>query len=48
MKPLQLHDAKNHFSEVAKKAVLSGPQIVTKKKIETVAVILVGEYRKLK
>lgn len=43
----QLQDAKNRFSEVVKKAVFSGPQMVTKRGVETVVVISVEEYRKL-
>ena len=47
MEHWQLQDAKNRFSEVVKKAVINGPQIVTKRGIETVVVISVDEYRKL-
>jgi prevent-host-death family protein len=47
MQHWQLQDAKNRFSEVVKKAVLSGPQIVTKRGVETVVIISVDEYRKL-
>ncbi len=47
MEHWQLQDAKNRFSEVVKKAVLSGPQVVTKRGVETVVVISVEEYRKL-
>ncbi len=43
----QLQDAKNRFSEVVKKAINSGPQVVTKRGVETVVVISVNEYRKL-
>ena len=44
----QLQDAKNRFSEVVKKALVNGPQIVTKRGVETVIVLSVKEYRKLK
>lgn len=44
----QLQDAKNRFSEVVKKALANGPQIVTKRGVETVVVLSVKEYRKLK
>lgn len=44
----QLQDAKNRFSEVVKKALANGPQIVTKRGVETVIVLSVKEYRKLK
>ena len=47
MEHWQLQDAKNRFSEVVKKAIASGPQVVTKRGIETVVVISVEEYRKL-
>lgn len=47
MENWQLQDAKNRFSEVVKKALLSGPQMVTKRGVETVVVISVEEYRKL-
>jgi len=43
----QLQDAKNRFSEVVEKAVKTGPQIVTKRGIETVVIMSVGEYRRL-
>jgi len=43
----QLQDAKNRFSEVVEKAVQTGPQIVTKRGVETVVVISLEEYRKL-
>ena len=44
----QLQDAKNRFSEVVKKALANGPQIVTKRGVESVVVLSVREYRKLK
>lgn len=44
----QLQDAKNRFSEVVKKALANGPQIVTKRGVETVVVLSIKEYRKLK
>ena len=43
----QLQDAKNRFSEVVEKAVNTGPQIVTKRGIETVVIMSVEEYRRL-
>lgn len=43
----QLQDAKNRFSEVVEKAVKTGPQIVTKRGIETVVIMSVEEYRRL-
>lgn len=44
----QLQDAKNRFSELVKKALVNGPQIVTKRGVETVVVLSISEYRKLK
>lgn len=43
----QLQEAKNRFSEVVKKALRDGPQIVTKRGVETVVVMSVAEFRKL-
>jgi prevent-host-death family protein len=44
----QLQDAKNRFSEVVKKALAGGPQIVTKRGVEKVVILSIEEYRKLK
>ena len=43
----QLQEAKNRFSEVVKKALHNGPQIVTRRGIDTVVILSVEEYRKL-
>ena len=43
----QLQEAKNRFSEVVDKAIKHGPQIITKRGIETVIVISCAEYRKV-
>ena len=43
----QLQEAKNRFSEVVKKALQDGPQIVTKRGVETVVVLSVEAYKKL-
>ncbi len=43
----QLQHARNRFSEVVKKALQDGPQIVTKRGVETVVVISAAEYKKL-
>ena len=43
----QLQDAKNKFSEVVEKAIKKGPQIITRRGIETVVVISVKDYQKL-
>lgn len=47
MKQWQLQDAKNRFSEVVDKAIKDGPQLVTRRGVETVVVVSVEEYRKL-
>lgn len=47
MEHWQLQEAKNRFSELVKKAILNGPQVVTKRGVETVVVISVDEYQKL-
>lgn len=43
----QLQEAKNKFSEVVEEAIKHGPQVVTKRGIETVIVISYEEYQKL-
>jgi prevent-host-death family protein len=43
----QLQEAKNKFSEVVDEAIRHGPQIITKRGIETVIVLSYTEYRKV-
>ncbi len=43
----QLQDAKNRFSKVVEMAVKSGPQVVTKRGVDTIVIISMEEYRKL-
>jgi prevent-host-death family protein len=43
----KLQDAKNRFSEVVKRALKAGPQIVTLRGRETAVVLSVEEYRRL-
>ncbi len=43
----QLQDAKNRFSEVVKKAIQEGPQVVTKRGKEAIVIVSMDEYRKL-
>jgi antitoxin Phd len=43
----QLQEAKNKFSEVVDEAMQHGPQIITKRGVETVIVLSYTEYRKL-
>ncbi len=42
----QLQEAKNKFSEVVDEAIRHGPQIITKRGVETVIVLSYTEYRK--
>jgi prevent-host-death family protein len=43
----QLQEAKNKFSEVVDEAIKHGPQIITKRGIETAIVLSYTEYRKV-
>ena len=44
----QVQTAKQRFSELVERAVTEGPQIVTKHGRETVVVLEIGEYRRLR
>ena len=43
----QLQEAKNKFSKVVEDALSEGPQIVTRRGVETVVVMSMDEYRNL-
>jgi prevent-host-death family protein len=43
----QLQEAKNRFSEVVEEAVKDGPQVVTKRGVETVVILSYSEYVEL-
>lgn len=43
----QLQQAKNRFSEVVDHALEQGPQIVTRRGVDTVVVLSLGDYEKL-
>jgi len=43
----QLQEAKNKFSEVVEEAIRHGPQVITKRGVETAIVLSYAEYRKL-
>jgi antitoxin Phd len=43
----QLQEAKNKFSEVVDEAIKHGPQIITKRGVETVIVLSYAQYRKV-
>lgn len=47
MERWQLQTAKNKFSEVIEKALHEGPQVVTRRGLETVVVLSIEEYRYL-
>jgi prevent-host-death family protein len=47
-KSWQLQDAKNRFSEVVKEAVERGPQIITRNGVETVVILSLEDFRKLR
>ncbi|RRR78125.1 MAG: type II toxin-antitoxin system Phd/YefM family antitoxin [Candidatus Viridilinea halotolerans] len=43
----QLQEAKNKFSEVVEEALRNGPQVVTRRGIETAIVLSFEDYQKL-
>jgi len=43
----QLQEAKNKFSEVVDEALKHGPQVITKRGVETVIVLSYVEYRQM-
>jgi prevent-host-death family protein len=43
----QLQEAKNKFSAVVAEALKNGPQIITRRSVDTVVVLSYAEYRKL-
>jgi antitoxin Phd len=43
----QIQEAKNKFSEVVDEAIKRGPQIITKRGVETVIVLSYAEYRRV-
>lgn len=47
MRVWQLQEAKNKFSEVVEGAVKDGPQVVTRRGVETAIVISYDEYRRM-
>lgn len=42
----QIQEAKNKLSEVVDEAIKHGPQVITKRGVETVIVLSYAEYRK--
>jgi len=43
----QLQEAKNRFSEVVEEAIKDGPQVVTKRGVETVVILSYSKYLEL-
>ncbi|MCS7061989.1 MAG: type II toxin-antitoxin system Phd/YefM family antitoxin [Anaerolineae bacterium] len=43
----QLQEAKNKFSEVVEAALTEGPQVITRRGMETAIVLSYADYRKL-
>jgi antitoxin Phd len=43
----QLQEAKNRFSEVVDEAIKRGPQVITRRGIETAVLLSVADYRKM-
>jgi antitoxin Phd len=43
----QLQEAKNKFSEVVDEALKHGPQLITKRGVETAIVLSYADYRKM-
>ena len=43
----QIQEAKNKFSEVVAEALKNGPQVITKRGVETVIVLSYDEYRRV-
>ncbi len=42
-----MQEAKNRFSEVVEEAVHHGPQVITRRGIETVVVVAYTDYRRM-
>ena len=42
----QLQEAKNRFSHVVDEAIRHGPQVITRRGVETVVVVAIKDYRK--
>ncbi|HET6385570.1 MAG TPA: type II toxin-antitoxin system Phd/YefM family antitoxin [Armatimonadota bacterium] len=43
----QLQEAKNRFSELVNEAIERGPQVITRRGIETAVLLSVADYRKM-
>ena len=47
MQTWQIQDAKNRLSEVVDRVVGQGPQVITRRGVETAVVLSVEEYRRI-
>ncbi|MEO6458035.1 MAG: type II toxin-antitoxin system Phd/YefM family antitoxin [Chloroflexia bacterium] len=43
----QLQEAKNKLSEVVEEALKSGPQVITRRGVETAVVLSIDDYKKM-
>ena len=43
----QLQEAKNRFRQVVDEAIARGPQVITRRGVDTAVVLAVADYRKL-
>lgn len=43
----QLQDAKSKFSEVVKEAIKEGPQVITRRGVETAVILSYADYQKM-
>ena len=43
----QLQEAKNRFSEVVDEAIENGPQVITRRGVETAILLSIEDYRKM-
>jgi len=48
MQTWQIQTAKNRLSDLVDKAVTQGPQLITRRGVETAVVLSVDEYRRLR
>ena len=48
MQTWQLQEAKNRLSEVVDKALHQGPQVITRRGVETAVVLSMADYRRMR
>jgi antitoxin Phd len=44
----QLQDAKNRFSELVEEAIKHGPQVITRRGVETAVLLSASDYKKMR